>query len=186
MAKAAPDIILVESDSVFYNRHKIKNVFLREYIVFLKALLMANLKSGPTLPEPRVYVENEFDLQGNDRMPLARPNKTFLYNALLKWNGMGLTDSVSIERFLSEAGKTGAKVVLVDIPRNPEFEALARNQRQEVNGEKQRLEDGYGVKSIRFDGEHRPEFYSDYAHLNEKGRSVFSDWLIEELKGGRL
>ncbi|CAG1064935.1 hypothetical protein BAC1_00507 [uncultured bacterium] len=183
MAQAAPDIILVESDSVFYDRHTIKNVFLREYIVFLRALLMANLKSGPTLPEPRVYIENEFDL-ALDGKTSARPGKTLLDKALLDWNEMGLTGRYKIELFLSEAGKTGAKVVLINIPRNPEF--LARIQREGANGEKQRLEDDYGIRSIMFDGEHSPELYSDYAHLNEKGRSVFSDWLIEELKGGRL
>ncbi len=182
MAQAAPDIILVESDSVFYNRHKIKNVFLREYIIFLRALLMANLKSGPTLPEPRVY-ENEFDLAWADKS-FARPGKSLLDRAVLDWNEMGFTGRVKIERFFSEAAKTGARVVVVDIPRNPEF--LARIQRQETNVDKQRLEDDYGVRSIMFDGEHRPELYSDYAHLNEKGRSVFSDWLIEKLKGGRL
>lgn len=184
VAQTAPDIILVESDSVFYDRHKIKNLFLRDYIVFLRAFLMANLKSGPTLPEPRVYVENEFDA-GGDRAPRARLNKTLLDEALLNWNEMDLTDSVKIERFFSGAAKTGARVVLVGIPRNPEFEELARSSSKVPIGLKQRIEDDFGVKLIRFD-EHRPEFYSDNAHLNEKGRSMFSLWLIEELKGGRL
>jgi len=182
MAEAAPDIILIESDSVFYDRHMVKNAFAREYMSFLKAMLMESLKSKrPVFPKPeQVFIENDFDLPVKSRL-----NKVSLDETLLKWDQRSLADIEEIAPFFSDLARRGIKAVLVSIPRHPEFERLAGGHGPETAVLQKRLERYYGVKSISFQGEAGAECYSDHAHLNGEGRLRFSLWLIEVLKGGR-
>lgn len=178
---AAPDVILVESNSALYERHRVRSVFARKYTEFLKAILMGSLKAGRFMfPEPEEpHTEEEFErpLQGNGAPSLD--------SLILHWNDKSLTGIAEVSPFFSEAAKRGVRVVLVDIPRHPEFESRVGGPAPEAIELRKRLEKDYGVESINFPAKLGESFFSDFVHLNGEGRLEFSLWLMEELRLAR-
>jgi hypothetical protein len=182
---AAPDVILVESYSALYDRHRVRNAFARKYTDFLRATLMGSLKAErfvfPELEKP--HTEEEFE-----RPLLDGRTAPSLDALILHWKEKSPIGIEESGPFFSEAAKRGIRVVLVGIPRHPEFERRAGGPGPETIELRRRLEEDYGVESISFPREIGARSYSDFVHLNEEGRLEFSLWLIEELKGasGRI
>ena len=178
---AAPDVILVESDSALYERHRVRNAFVRKYTEFLKAMLMDSLKAGRFVsPEPEEpHTEEEFE------RPLVERGAPSLDSLILLWNERSLIGIEESGPFFSEAAKRRVRVVLVNIPRHPEFERRVGGPEPEANDLRKRLEKDYSVESIGFPREIGESSYSDFVHLNGEGRLEFSLWLVEELKGAR-
>lgn len=179
---AAPDIILVESNSALYERHRVRNAFARKYTEFLKAMLMGSLKAGRfALPAPEEpHTEEEFE------RPLPGNGAPSLDSIILHWKDKSLAGIEGSAPFFSEAVKRGIRVVLVDIPRHPAFERRAGDPGPEAAGLRKRLKEDYGVESISFPAGLGESFFSDFVHLNGEGRLEFSLWLIEVLKGASV
>lgn len=178
---AAPDVIIVESNSALYERHRVRNAFARKYTEFLKAILMDSLKAGRfVFPKPEeLHTEEEFE------RPLPENWAPSIDSLILNWNDKSLIGIGESGLFFSEAAKRGTRVVLVDIPRHPEFERRVGAPGPEALELLRRLEKDYGVESISFPREIGESSFSDFVHLNGEGRLEFSLWLIEELKGAR-
>lgn len=173
LARSRPDLILIESDSVLYDRRDDR--FFRKYADFFRAMLMESLKSKrPVLPQAeKVYLDNEFDI------PVQVKNRgRALAAAVHAWKRRKMSAPEDIKFFFSEAARKGISVKLVRIQRSPEFEKLIHDDGLKTA----RLLKNYGLKSLNFPGEIRAEYYSDHAHLNSEGRAKFSLWLIEEFK----
>jgi len=177
--EATPDIILVESYSALYDRNAVKNAFSRKYVAFLKAMLMESLKAGrPLLPRAEeAHAEEDFE------RPLLGNLALSIDSLISHWNERSLIDTDVSGPFFSGAAERGIRVVLVDIPRDPEFERRAGGPGHEEATLRKRLEEEYGAMSLRFPRAIGEKSYSDHVHLNGEGRLEFSLWLIEELKG---
>ena len=178
---AAPDIILLEASSVFHDIHRVRNAFARKYAEFLKGMLMKSLKAGRfTLPEPEeAHTEEAFE------RPLLGNRAPSLASLIIHWKERSPIGISELAPFFSEAGKRGIRVVLVGIPRHPEFEKHIGPPGPEERELRERLEEDYGVESIEFPSRTGAASYSDFVHLNGEGRLEFSLWLIEVLKGAR-
>jgi len=177
--EAAPDIILVESYSAMYDRKAVRNAFSRKYVAFLKAMLMESLKAGrPLLPRAEeAHAEEDFE------RPLLENRALPLDSLIAHWNERSSIDISESGPFFSGAAGRGIRVVLVDIPRDPEFERRSGGPSLEEVRLRKALEEDYGVLSVTFPRPIEAKSYSDHVHLNAEGRLEFSLWLIEELKG---
>lgn len=175
--EALPDIILIESESVFYVRRD--KSFFREYPDFLRTAINVSLKAKkPALPKL------EADIQDADLSPLrGKKTRNKLKAAVSSVRNWTLAEFEAIEPFFREAAARGIRVVLLDIRRAPEFEELAGIDAPDTGGLLERLENEYGVTVIGLPEKMGTEYYSDHAHINEEGRVRFSSWLVRALKG---
>lgn len=174
---ARPDVILIESDSVFYQRRE--DDFFKEYPDFLRDMILKSLKARkPVIPKKGYALDIESDLP-------IKYTDDMLKAALFFIRNRSLMDFGEIEPFFKEAAARGVRVVLVDIPRAPEFERLAAIDRAETAGLLEKLSQGYGVRLIGFPVKLGAEYYWDQTHLKEEGRLKFSLWLVQTLKGMR-
>ena len=85
--------------------------------------------------------------------------------------------------FIGDAKKAGIRVKFLEMGRSQEANTfIGELNRSKIRESLRSLEAKTGCDSIRFPGSLGPDHYSDFAHVNEKGRAVFSKWLVEQMK----
>ncbi len=178
LLSARPDVIIIESDTLFHIRRN--TGLLMGYSDFLKQMLLKSLSSGRlVIPERQKYGPDRPEDPPVPEMEL-RISTEIRLKAL---RNRASADKDSIEGFLKKAASQGARIVLVDMQREPGFERLAGLGRQQTASLAGSLPEEYGVTLISYPGELGKEFFWDHAHLNEEGRTRFSRWLVDVLKG---
>ncbi|NWF39539.1 hypothetical protein F3F96_10380 [Mariprofundus sp. NF] len=86
------------------------------------------------------------------------------------------------ESFLKHAKENNIKVILLEMNRSKEGnEYFGDRFRAQLNRTLQQVSEFYQIPLWQFRSDLPLEYYSDRAHLNRKGRAVFSDWFLSKL-----
>lgn len=86
-----------------------------------------------------------------------------------------------MEDFINEAKEAGIEVVLLEMNRSKagndyygeSFRAQLTNTLQEVSSK-------YRIPYWQFKGDLSLDYFTDWAHLNQRGRAVFTEWFLEK------
>ncbi len=86
------------------------------------------------------------------------------------------------EYFLKQAKENNIKVILLEMNRSKEGnENLGKAFRTQLNQTLQQASKNYQIPLWQFRSDLSLDHYIDRAHLNRKGRAVFSDWFLSKL-----
>ena len=86
------------------------------------------------------------------------------------------------ESFLKQAKENNIKVILLEMNRSKEGnEYFGKAFRAQLNKTLQQVSKHYQIPLWQFRSDLSLNYYVDRAHLNRKGRAVFSDWFLSKL-----
>lgn len=171
---ARPDVLIIEHDLLFYRwaadgqdlpgfiKERIKSFFGIPFKPNHLILLDGNLEPGTPVMDPAGFADPE-------KFIAMRPLAT-------GWDG-------EVEDFLDRARGRGITVVLLKMPRAPLAErVLAPEAYRGVIEARMKRYRALGARELVFPEELDLSHYLDYSHLNEKGREIFSRWLVVRLE----
>jgi len=177
---ARPDIVLIESDSLFYVR--LPRDFYREYPDSLRRVLLKSL-SAKSLVLPAAAA-HELDSETDPPIPIEQLKASHSHEAGLRNLKQRVpADPDRVDALLRKAAEAGVRIVILDMRREPGFEKLAGINTEQAAALLKGIPEEYGVRLTSQPGELGREYYWDYAHLNEDGRLRFSLWLVSVLRG---
>ncbi len=187
---AKPDILVIERNMVFYRpdpfilaadsysqfvKTRIKETFFLMVHEYFKPELRGQTKPPNVLDsdaelDKMPFKKGPFELQRftEERKTIIGP-ENFLNRNL-------------VEAFLARASKCGIRIVLLDVPRSPEANALIPDSDKTlISSYADTYKKLYGVLSLNCPLNLGLEYYRDYSHLNSRGRVLYSQWLITRL-----
>lgn len=86
-----------------------------------------------------------------------------------------------IEDFIEQAKEMGIEVVLLEMNRSKAGnEYYGESFRAQLTKTLQEVSLRYQIPYWQFRGDLSLDYFSDWAHLNQKGRAVFTDWFLEK------
>jgi hypothetical protein len=200
---AKPDILLIHADMLLYRRQGKGLDFVLEYNEYIKHLLLRGLSkltgrpvglgrennphglldtepppAGTEMPGANSGAENHRPQGAGSRRELLAYLNTFARRKSL--GSMDPADPVVAA--LRRAHEQGIRIVLLVIPRTWEVEqSIPFAQRRHAQVLLHQAETLFGARVLTFGRRLGNDFYGDFAHLNEKGRLEFSNWLLPRL-----
>jgi len=192
---ARPGVLLIETDSLLYDHSGEWARIMMDYNNFLKSLVMTTLglpAGKQASPAPIASLDTALfpeDPPGKTATrPVARQGR--LVHALaipLRTPLKHLDPTDPAIKMLIRANNHGIRIVLVRIPRSRDTQRLIPAEHRIREGliiqEARRL---FDAGFIEFNGTLDDDCYRDFSHLNEKGREIFSPWLLTEIKKIKL
>lgn len=177
---ASPDVILIESNLLFFNRGERRlPSAAADFKKFLKFLIR--------------YPERINDFQRGERgnlelmmeLPFQSPKQDTVERlqraAKLKKMQVRNPDELKeLSVFFSMCKERQIKVVIVEIPGFLENGMAEWSlKKQKIASLCQALETEYGTEYLTFPYQFGLEYYRDFAHFNQKGRESYSRWLVK-------
>ena len=144
----------------------------------LKQLLWAISQMNLTY-QPRGCIQNDSGLALQREADIQQLQQTKILEIQFK----NAVLPKAYENFILKAKQRNIQVILISMGRSKEKEQrLGNSFKDNLNYHLQTLASRYQLDVWKFDLDLSIAYYLDYAHLNQKGREVFSDWFLDKLK----
>ncbi|HSG73471.1 MAG TPA: hypothetical protein VLA12_23850, partial [Planctomycetaceae bacterium] len=103
--------------------------------------------------------------------------------SLTEWQGIDLKgpDAKQANDFIESARQRGISIVLLYTPVTARVEPLEKSIQQHLSGAVNRQLEHEGVTLLEYTSEMDDSQFSDFVHMNERGREIYTKWLVPEL-----
>lgn len=103
--------------------------------------------------------------------------------SLTEWQGIDLDgpDAKQANDFIESARQRGISIVLLYTPVTARVEPLEKTIQQHLSGAVNRQLEHEGVTLLEYPSEMDDSQFSDFVHMNERGREIYTKWLVPEL-----
>lgn len=171
---AKPDVVVIESNLLLFtlDERERLNMEIGRHKKYLRYLVLRYLLSF-TGSKPR---ETDFLQTRQDAAILA--GKT---EGLKKYRVRDDVFPEEIEDFFALSKKQKIKIIIADVPRYEKLEEVITKlpgNNQKMTNLIQDLKIKYGIEYLEYPEKLGLEYYMDFSHFNQKGRELYSLWLL--------
>ena len=185
---AKPDILFIEADSLFFSWEKggISEI-VKEHSIYCRNCIKRGLRWVAGNHEKNKTTEELVGLWENNLIiPQKQDVEQFqFYSELLKKRQCrrGFDPEEPVAAMLRRAYEKGVRIVILDLPRselmNTQIPASHKRLTKELSNQLGTL---CAARFIVYPGQLGLGCFADFTHLNDKGRELFSRWLLSQIK----
>jgi len=185
LLQAKLDMVFIESNVLFLERYRKFNLWIRHIkkplrkqrrFIFQKVKYWLGLKKR--MPKPNT-LEMDRLVMRKSRKTQQTPHLFARYTKRVKhWKLRKDEVPRPLDTFLRTALKHNLRIGILNLSRSKKAQAVfSLKFDQQIRYYQKK----YNVNSLHFPSQVRLEYYSDYAHMNSKGRHKFCHWFLQEL-----